>query len=223
MCFSPFVFGKQSYPNPNKNGELPLHLAVQLAKLEVVQYLGDTCPKALEVTEKDGWLPLHVAVQQAKLEVIQNLGDKCPKALEVMEKYGWLPLHLAAAHDKLEVIYYLCKKCPTALRATANDGTRPAVAARDHVQLDPAKTVEPALVAPDPPGSIVRHQSSAVAVSNAGPYAALTQDPHAQHRAAVRTVAERQYLVPQLESNLPYIKAEDRWTRIKPLGQKTYD
>jgi Ankyrin repeats (3 copies) len=43
---------------PDDSGWLPLHIAVQYAKLEVVQLLALECPGALEERTHDGWLPV---------------------------------------------------------------------------------------------------------------------------------------------------------------------
>jgi ankyrin repeat protein len=57
-----------------------LHFACQgQASLEVVQFLVERNPAALEAADHGGWLPLHYACQyQASLEVVQFLVETPP-------------------------------------------------------------------------------------------------------------------------------------------------
>jgi ankyrin repeat protein len=92
--------------------------------LEVVQFLVERNPTALETVDRNGWLPLHYACRcnHVSLEVVQFLVERNPAAVGMADCSGYLPLHLACqTQASLEVVQFLVEKNPVAL-GTADCG-----------------------------------------------------------------------------------------------------
>jgi ankyrin repeat protein len=95
------------------DGALPLHLAVTHASIEVIKFLAERGPRAVEAKTKDGLLPLHVAAQHQTLEVVQYLFSRLPMALQEPSNDGSLPWHVAARSGApLSVLYFLVREVP---------------------------------------------------------------------------------------------------------------
>lgn len=108
-----------------------LHIACanhRLCMLEMIQYLVDCFPKALQLQQFHG-LPLHVACKNSSfsLEVIRYLVEKYPKGLERFDISEKLPLHDACRNSScsLETARYLVEQNPKALRQGGFDGDLP--------------------------------------------------------------------------------------------------
>lgn len=97
----------------DREGDLPLHLAVSIAPFHVVQFLVEKYPEAVMEKGSDGWLPLHDAAERfdddgsefEKLLIVKLLidryngpADHC-NGLKVLDASGNLPLHCAAGRD----------------------------------------------------------------------------------------------------------------------------
>lgn len=105
----------------DRYGETLLHSACDndFCLLEMIQYLVDRFPKALQQKNSDDQLPLHAACNNSSmsLEVIRCLVEKYPKALEEGAFGDHLPLHDACQNSScsLDIVRHLVEKCPEAL------------------------------------------------------------------------------------------------------------
>jgi ankyrin repeat protein len=112
----------------DKNGRLPLHLALLYEKKNAAGYgIRVTCssaaiaallqayPSAAEKADKYGILPLHIACMgNTKVEVVETLLKAFPQAAEKANNYGMLPLHYACAyHPEKEVVVALLLAFPS--------------------------------------------------------------------------------------------------------------
>lgn len=91
-----------SHADP-RGGRLPLHMAVFLpfcsassfsSRLELVKYLTDAYPPALQVQDKEGNLPLHYATMLHGSDMIQVLLKADPDACKMRNSRDRYPLHL---------------------------------------------------------------------------------------------------------------------------------
>lgn len=102
---------------------VPLHYAVSSrggSRLEVVAFLIERCPEALQEKDCRGQLPLHCAIQGgASPDVVRCLVHAHPTALQTKDEKGRLPLHLAVLKGDPfgdeEVVQCLVERCPEAL------------------------------------------------------------------------------------------------------------
>lgn len=89
----------------NKNGDIPLHLAIRCDKR--LGYLKELCPQphshaVLSTADKDNQLPLHLVIEQLlplrRVDAILDLAFRCAEAIAVVDgKYGLYPYQLVAA------------------------------------------------------------------------------------------------------------------------------
>ena len=83
---------------PNKEGVTPLHIACEMGKLDIVQYLVNNCDASLSLKSSDGRMPFHFAAKGCNISVFMYLFNKhCnPKCTDLN---GSTPLHLACSSD----------------------------------------------------------------------------------------------------------------------------
>ena len=92
---------------PDRDGNLPLHLAcAQGRDWQVVRLLYETFPAAVHQA-RDGWLPLHMACasesdgdNSSDNDLIAQLVNVYPAAASVPDRNGQYPLHLACGSGK---------------------------------------------------------------------------------------------------------------------------
>jgi ankyrin repeat protein len=116
----------------------PLHEAVVSgAAVDVVQFLANQYPQALEVRDKMGWLPLHLAVQQLQrrrrrrrrrqvqgrpvpepesLQVIRFLYRSFPGAKHEETNGGWGAAQIAAHFGNCDAVYQILWALPVPSR-----------------------------------------------------------------------------------------------------------
>jgi hypothetical protein len=115
------------------DGEVALHKAVAHnvhhgSPLDVVQFLVELCPKALQVADKRGFLPLHESVYvfcvrfdpphlwDLRMPMIRHLVKAWPQALEVQDGAGRIPLLVAAeSNATLDVLFHLLTSGPQSI------------------------------------------------------------------------------------------------------------
>jgi ankyrin repeat protein len=122
------------------SGSLPLHLALEpikqfkfvpFAGMEIVRYLAQEGPEALNVKDGSGrYVPLHYLLRlQAGLTLrdVAALVEACPESLQATDEHGRTPLHLAASNDAvpLDVFQYLVAKDPLTIKAKSRTGETP--------------------------------------------------------------------------------------------------
>jgi len=112
----------------NEYQNLPLHVACgNQASVDVVKWLVEIYPDAVQVKSNGGWLPLHYACRfQASFPVIKYLIKCYPKALEEETDDCWLPIHFACRYQgSTEITELLIRKFPESLKAKQLDGWLP--------------------------------------------------------------------------------------------------
>jgi len=89
----------------NKNGETPLHIAVENGHINIVKLLISS--KAdVNVRDKNGDTPLHVAVFTERIDIAKLLISK--KAdVNIGDKDGNTPLHSAVRADRIDIVKLL--------------------------------------------------------------------------------------------------------------------
>jgi ankyrin repeat protein len=132
-----------SHADP-RGGRLPLHMAVFLpfcsassfsSRVELVKYLTDAYPPALQVQDKEGNLPLHYATMLHGSDMIQVLLKAYPDACQVRNSRDRYPLHLlcdryldddaGAAFIHQDDVQACVKACPNALQGLDRFGRTP--------------------------------------------------------------------------------------------------
>ena len=93
--------------NDTELGSEALWRACGLGRLDMVQYLIETCGADPEAKLWNGCTPLHYAVCRS-LNTAQYLIEVCHVNVEAkMIGSGWTPLHIASRQGKLEIVQYL--------------------------------------------------------------------------------------------------------------------
>lgn len=113
---------------PDKDGNVPLHCAVEYASDEVIQCLLTACPAAAGYQTKRQRYALHLfASSHCQIDIpnsqvsseatLKALLDAYPYALQQQDLQGRLPLHLAACtpYPRWDVVQLLCDAYPDAL------------------------------------------------------------------------------------------------------------
>jgi hypothetical protein len=95
----------------NKDGETPLHLALQRGQLEVACMLIDRVFQGADLTarNKDGETPLHLASQGGQVEVVRMLIERGAD-VTAPEQERETPLHLASQRGQVEVARMLIER-----------------------------------------------------------------------------------------------------------------
>jgi hypothetical protein len=115
----------------DKDGNLPLHLAVEYASDEIIQRILAACPAAAGYQTKRQRYALHLfASSHCQIDshislststfttaTLKVLIDAYPYALQQQDLQGRLPLHLAACtpYPRWDVVQFLCEAYPEAL------------------------------------------------------------------------------------------------------------
>ena len=84
--------GKDVINRRYSDGKTPLHLSVELGKLDIIEYLHSLHCK-LDPVDSHGWTPLHMACQEGKMNVIMFLiaaGANCTLLTDEYEA----PVHI---------------------------------------------------------------------------------------------------------------------------------
>lgn len=154
---------------------LPLHLAAPSQDAELVQFLADAFPLALQARDAKGHLPLHccVSLHKAKLDVVRILGSGFPGALLEKDHEGWLPIHHAAAGSSLDVVQFLVGERPQALLETTNDGRLPlhVAAAHNNASFDGVQVLAEADGSASSADEAVPALATVAFLANASPHA----------------------------------------------------
>jgi hypothetical protein len=115
----------------DKDGNLPLHLAVEYASDEMIQRILTACPAAAGYQTKRQRYALHLFASShcqidshlssdtstRTIATLKALIDAYPYALQQQDLQGRLPLHLAACtpYPRWDVVQFLCDASPEAL------------------------------------------------------------------------------------------------------------
>jgi ankyrin repeat protein len=117
----------------NKNGSLPLHLALSFSACDdVLQMLFSLYPRAVKEQNIFGYFPLHYACcSNASTSILKILIEVHPEALEVKNEHGHLPLHLLCRSNKgtkenlLQSLNFLLDTYPDGVDIRDNFGNIP--------------------------------------------------------------------------------------------------
>ena len=104
-----------AYKDP-RGGRLPLHIAIispfcskacSASRVELVKYLAEAYPQALQMVDSEGNTPLHYAATLHGSDMIQLLIQASPEACAITNARDRYPLHLLCARcmDDDEVIH----------------------------------------------------------------------------------------------------------------------
>ncbi|KAL1496107.1 hypothetical protein AB1Y20_014732 [Prymnesium parvum] len=118
----------------DKDGRLPLHIAVDEGKSEgVVTALLAAFPEAVKEKDKDGSLPLHIAIDKGASEgVVTALLAAFPEAVKEKDEDGRLPLRIAIDKGASEgVVTALLAAFPEAAKEKGKDWSLPL-----HIAID---------------------------------------------------------------------------------------
>ncbi|XP_062115870.1 uncharacterized protein LOC133830008 isoform X2 [Humulus lupulus] len=74
-------------------GWVPLHYAVDLNHLSIVQILLHCDKKVAYSRDKEGRTPLHIAASKGNYKILRRIILLCPDCCEVMDNKGWNVLH----------------------------------------------------------------------------------------------------------------------------------
>lgn len=81
-----------------KRSRLPLHLAlIKGASDEVIRYLCQARPQALQHADQDGNYPVHYGAMYGSSTVLNLFVEKCPEACRIANLRDRMPLHLLCA------------------------------------------------------------------------------------------------------------------------------
>jgi hypothetical protein len=111
-----------SIPDPVE-GELPLQIACQGGKLDVVRFVYDAYPEALTHKDKYGWTPFHDALFLSDIPIIEYLMERSDNnaVLRQTNKNGFTPLHYAFRNKRKKVSEFVVKRFPDFLREARED------------------------------------------------------------------------------------------------------
>ncbi len=108
----------------NEKGETPLHLAGQIAPLDVIELLLEEGAD-ITATDNDGWTPLHAAAAwNEDPEIAELLLDRGAH-IEAADNNGWTPLHCAVAHNAEPAVTELLLDRGADSAALTDDGQTP--------------------------------------------------------------------------------------------------
>ena len=99
-----------------------IHLASYFGRLNVVQYLVETCHVDVKVKNKDGWTPLHLASQRGHLPMVQYLVEKCQVNVMMKDIDGCSAFHLASGKGHLDIVKYFVTDCQIDVTMRSNSG-----------------------------------------------------------------------------------------------------
>ena len=89
-------------------GSMPIHVAVEHNRLEVVKFLVDKDPDMVKAEYRYGYevwkLPAHVAATHGHLEVFKYLHTVYPEGSVAMNEDGDLPIHRAAIRGNIRIL-----------------------------------------------------------------------------------------------------------------------
>ena len=88
-----------------KNGNIPLFLAINEGNLEIVQYL-ITQGANIESKTKDGLTPLHFASGNNDIKIVEYLITQGAN-IESKANDGFTPLHFASRYGHIKIVEYL--------------------------------------------------------------------------------------------------------------------
>ena len=115
----------------DRNGILPLHLAVQYGRLRAAKLLMVRMGKRVHTPDANKTTPLHLAAQHGRGVIATQLIDLKAK-VNLPNGYGMAPLHLAAAAGHEDVVELLIEN-GARINATDKQGVTPLyLAARDN-------------------------------------------------------------------------------------------
>lgn len=113
---------KHSFEADSK-GDFPLHYAAKKEpSRDIINYLLEQDPSALEKGDSEGNLPLHVALKNnPSIDFIMLLLERNPNSIRIRNKLGFLPLHLSCIHRvSFDIIKYLVETNPESVNQTCN-------------------------------------------------------------------------------------------------------
>lgn len=92
----------------DRDGYNPLHIAAMKGKVDVLEKLVHTCPRAVQVATYQGDTILHICVNHNQLESLQLLLKMItdPEFVQSRDKKGNSILHLAVFGKRLQVCPY---------------------------------------------------------------------------------------------------------------------
>jgi len=108
-------------------GFLPLHDAClsEGVTIDIIRYLIDLHPDAIQALDDKMRLPLHMACEGhsgGELEIFETLVEAWPESLQARTIDGRLPLHVACSSENMsdDIILYLIESYPAALQVRDN-------------------------------------------------------------------------------------------------------
>uniref|UniRef100_A0A6P7GUM2 Serine/threonine-protein phosphatase 6 regulatory ankyrin repeat subunit B-like n=1 Tax=Diabrotica virgifera virgifera TaxID=50390 RepID=A0A6P7GUM2_DIAVI len=87
------------------NGNLPVHLAAEFGRVDILMYLKEKGSN-LSISNNKKHTLVHAAAQSGNLEVVQYLVEDCKMDVNVCDIHGNLPSHWAAFCDKVGILCY---------------------------------------------------------------------------------------------------------------------
>jgi len=109
----------------DKNGNLPLHLALANAPYELINLLVNEYPDGKSIQNKQGMTPLHIASRYRDFEKLETLAANCNAAM-MLDKNGCTPLHIACKSGlEMEWFTILMSLGKEALRVRDTNGDLP--------------------------------------------------------------------------------------------------
>lgn len=101
--------------------------------IDVVQYLVDSGPISLRMTDSNGAIPLHTACgnEGINLAIIKALFNAWPESITQQDQDGELPIHALCRNEgldkaaSLEIISFLVKSYPESVQFHDNEGNLP--------------------------------------------------------------------------------------------------
>ena len=115
--------------NPgNSEGETPLHLPVNEARLDVVKYFMDTLSDR-NPGDREGRTPLHLAAMDGHLDVFKLIASYLKDSdLNPKDGSGKTPLHEACEDGNMDIVTYLVPRLKDK-NSPCNEGTTPLIQA----------------------------------------------------------------------------------------------
>mmetsp|Transcript_25609 Transcript_25609/g.33943 ORF Transcript_25609/g.33943 Transcript_25609/m.33943 type:complete len:435 (+) Transcript_25609:77-1381(+) len=99
----------------------------QRSSVEVVSFLLEKCPMAIQEKGSHQMTSLHLACfKRASVNMVRLLLDTWPESIRERERFGQLPLHMACGRGaSLDVVSLLLEKWPDSIKEKNNDGETP--------------------------------------------------------------------------------------------------
>lgn len=99
-----------SLEHQSESNRNALHIACDNQHLEACEYLVETCPRLLNVSDHKGRKAVHFAARSGNVKLLQYLETKTKLTPETYT--GMNILHMACLHDHFEMCKYILERCP---------------------------------------------------------------------------------------------------------------